>query len=106
MKAKKIKKEINNNEADKLVADIGNRLDLLERKIGQKINDVRDDIRTFKLGVGEQIEGVNDQLDKLDERFDGVEAKINILSNRVDRFADHDRRIMRVERKVGISKED
>ncbi len=53
--------------------------------------------------VDKVLEKINQKLLEHDHRFDGIDQKINYINNRVDHFADHGRRITRLERKVGIS---
>ncbi|MBI2097573.1 MAG: hypothetical protein HYT46_01400 [Candidatus Vogelbacteria bacterium] len=62
-------------------------------------NDLGRLAKATKLGFDE----VGDKFEKVETRFDGVDQKLSNLDNRLDIFVTHEKRLMKVEKVVGLA---
>lgn len=54
--------------------------------------------------IHDKFDQVDIKFEQVDKRFDAIDQKLNFINNRIDKFADHERRIVRLERKSGLTR--
>ncbi len=78
----------------------------LDKKVDREILSLAIMVKNGFDHVEEQLEEAGREAKALrkemNTRFEGVDARLSNIDNRLDTFASHERRITRVEKKVGI----
>ena len=82
------------------------RFTALDEKIDREVSSLAAMVKTGFDHVEERFDEVGREIGglrgEMNARFDGVDARLRNLDNRLDTFATHERRITRLEQEVGI----
>ncbi len=89
-------------ESKKQFRQIDNRFGKVDTTLTKLDIKIDHEVGNLATAVKTGFDHVQEQLAEVDKRLDGIDGKINHISNRIDTVVTHERRITRIEKKMGI----